>query len=249
MRRAGDRVADPRRPPLSRNRGRAAGLCRARAVRWTIGKPFVRTSDCADTGMQMEGLPLAPRGRRRPGACGPNAEPPFVPESSVELPSRGESRRRRPLISHAARPGNAPRSRNDLAQSSEWRSRGPALGSPPRGGSGVPSAAASPPREAWQGPDDLGITPVRPRSCSQGNSRRLTAAARRRRLRADPRGAPPICGRSEPPSCSGAGLLCGWTAGVPAVSPSFPAQSSAETPKATAKPNVVTRPTALPPRR
>ena len=43
--------------------------------------------------MHMQGLPLAREAEGGPASCGPNAEPPFVPESSVELPSRGESRR------------------------------------------------------------------------------------------------------------------------------------------------------------
>ena len=252
MRRAGDRVADPRRPPLSRDGGRGAGVCRALPVRQTIGRPFMRTSDCPDRGMQTQRLPLAPRGRRRPASCGPNAEPPFrarvlrrAPLSRRIPQGLGDAR-----LSHTPpRPGNAPRSRNDLAQSSEWRSRGVALGESVPGRQRPAASGPSSPRGAWQGRTISGLPPVGPVMLPRGISRRLTAAARRWRLRADPRGAPPICGRSEPPSCSGAGLLCGGTAGVTAVSPSPPAQSSAETPKATAKPNVVTRPTALPPRR
>ena len=167
MRRAGDRVADPRRSSPSRDRGRAAGLCRALAVRRTIGKAL----PCAPAIVRIRACKCKafPGHARQKEARRPAARTPNLPSSRGLR--RAPLKRRIPQglgdarLSHAARPGNAPRSRNDLAQSSEWGSRGAALGeavSPEEVAACRQRLLPSSPRCRLAGPD-IGI--ARSRAC------------------------------------------------------------------------------------
>jgi hypothetical protein len=61
--------------------------------------------------MRLQGPELAGREKGGPASCGPNAEPPIVPESFAVLPSRAESREALgpPRLSHTPPgAGNAP---------------------------------------------------------------------------------------------------------------------------------------------
>jgi hypothetical protein len=108
------------RPAAKRNRGRAAGLC-ALAVRRT-SEAFVRRVDCAETRMRLQGaLELARREKGGPASCGPNAEPPIVPESFAVLPHAPNPVKLSGRLAYLTRlPARAthPRSRLYLAQSS-----------------------------------------------------------------------------------------------------------------------------------
>ena len=113
---------------------------RATAVRGRRPRPL---DECAvprqgsRSGLDRGGA--EPSRQWRPGVLRPNAEPPFLPESSAVLPERGVSRECSGTVSHMPAVRQANEVENFLVQISGWEP-GAVQERPPRRGRGLPPA-------------------------------------------------------------------------------------------------------------